>query len=246
MSKIFYNVLLSEHYFIIFERLRHKTHCMIKLIIVPFLLCATIYCNAQVTHVKPSKSQRDSLRNELEAMLANDQKYRWMIMYGELDEKKLAEYKQMDEAQKFKRMTDVQDGKVGITQAQKDSLWRLQSPIDSRNFITVMAITKRFGFPNKYIEPYKVSTMIQHSPQMMNDKIFNELMGEVDNGNLPGFEYANIYDTYRMGKHLPPLYYTEEAFDEVAGESKDVIPANIDETNKARKAIGLKPLKVAH
>jgi hypothetical protein len=157
-------------------------------------------------------------------MLANDQKYRWMIMYGELDEKKLAEYKQMDEAEKFKRMTDVQDGKVGITQAQKDSLWRLQSPIDSSNFITVMAITKRFGFPNKYIEPYKVTTMVAHSPEMMNDTIFKELMEEVEMGNLPGFEYANIYDNYRMGKHLPPLYCTEEAFDEATGESKDVIP----------------------
>ncbi len=163
-----------------------------------------------------------------------------MLMYGELDEKKLAAYRQMDDAAKFRRMSDVRSGKSGISQLQKDSLWRLQAVIDSSNFVKLMGIIDRFGFPNKYIEPYKVSTILLHaSPSVKTDTFFRFLMAEVADGNLPGIEYARIYDNYRYGQHLAPLYYADEV---VGKDGKPADPQNMEETNKARKAIGLKPL----
>lgn len=219
----------------------HLNRKNMKLIGIFFIsLCLSVHCHAQAPVKKLSRHQKDSLKKELETILINDQKYRWMLMYGEIDERKIAEYQQMGEAAKFKRMMQVQKNQIGISQLQKDSLWSLQNPIDSVNFVTVLAIIKQFGFPHRYIEPYKVSTIIMHaSPALKNDDFFKCLMAEVSKGNLPGIEYARIYDNYLYGQRRDPLYYV----DGVDDDGNPIIPKNKVETNKARVAIGLKPLK---
>ncbi len=209
------------------------------------LLLLCIHAFAQV-HPKLSKHEKDSLRNEIETMLANDQKYRWMIMYGELDEQKLADFKKMDEAAKWQRMKDVLKDKVGISKAQKDSLWKFQSQIDSINFLELSAIITKYGFPHKYIEEYKATSMLLHAdPQLTTDDFFNMLKGEVKCGNLSPMEYAGVYDRIQLDRKLPELYYVSDYYDTATGKSKPKTPIDLDKTNKAREEIGLEKYKAA-
>ena len=68
-------------------------HLIAAMILISVSVCASA---EQTKHAPLSRPQKDSLRNEIEVMDANDQKYRWMIMYGELDEQKINEIKKME------------------------------------------------------------------------------------------------------------------------------------------------------
>ena len=177
-------------------------------------------------------------------MLANDQKYRWEIQFGETDESKLAELRKMSEPDQFRRMKDVQDGKVGVSERVKDSLWQIQAVIDSANFIKMKGIIYTYGYPKKYIEAYKVSTIFLHaSPHWMTVDFFKALKEEVMNGNMPGLEYAEIYDRQQLDNKLPELYYVGKHFDRKTNTFAIARPRDIAATNQARAEIGLKKLK---
>ncbi|MFI5195454.1 MAG: hypothetical protein ACHQD8_00055 [Chitinophagales bacterium] len=195
-------------------------------------------------HIPLTKHLKDSLRKEVETMLVNDQKYRWMLMFGELDEKKLAEMRKLPEGDQWKRMKQVQDNKVGISEHQKDSLWQLQGAIDSVNFIKMSGIVRRYGFPKKYVEVYKASAIFLHSPvQFLTDDFFKVLMQEVKNNNMPGLEYATIYDKAQLNNKLPELYYVCEHYDPTTKTSHIRQPKDLEATNRAREEIGLKKIK---
>lgn len=212
---------------------------------VYILLFATITVSAQHTgHLRLTKALKDSLRNEIETMLANDQRYRRMIMYGETDETKLAAIIKQEANEQFKRMKDVSDNKAGISVHVKDSLWQLQSAIDSANFIKMSGIIYKYGFPKKYVAAYKVSAILLHSsPHFMTMDFFNILKEEVINGNMPGIEYATIYDKTRLNNKLPELYYVIEHFDPKTNTSVIGKPRDIEATNRAREEIGLKKIQ---
>ena len=210
------------------------------------MLCLCIRVFSQETPPKLSKHEKDSLHNEIETMLANDQKYRWMIMYGELDGQKLEAFKKMDEAAKWQRMTDVQKDKIGISKTQKDSLWQLQSQIDSVNFLKLSGIITKYGFPHKYVEEYKATSILLHAdPQLMTDNFFRMLIAEVKFGNLSPIGYAGVYDRVQLDRKLPELYYVSNYYDSTTGTSKPKPPLDLDKTNKAREEIGLGKYKAA-
>ena len=213
--------------------------------IICFISCYSINASAQnAAHTPLTKALKDSLRNKIETMLANDQKYRWMIMFGETDENKLAELRKRNEADQFKRMKDVRDNKVGISQYAKDSLWQLQGALDSANFIAMAGIIYKYGYPKKYIEAYKVSAIFLHaSIHLMTPDFFKTLKEEVLNGNMPGMEYATIYDKQQVNNKLPELYYVLEHFDTKTNTSAIGHPKDLEATNKAREEVGLKKLK---
>ena len=213
--------------------------------ISPILLFTTINTFAQnAKHVLLTKALKDSLKNEVEIMLANDQKYSWMIMFGETDDNKLAELRKTNEADQFKRMKDVRDNKVGISQSAKDSLWQLQGALDSANFIEMAGIMYKYGYPKKYIEAFKVSVIFLHaSLHLMTPDFFKKLKEEVLDGNMPAMEYATIYDKQQVNNKLPELYYVLEHFDTKTNTSAIGKPKDLEATNKAREEIGLKKLK---
>lgn len=213
------------------------------------LLCVCLlFCHFEsiaqhVARVKPTKVQKDSLKNELNSIIASDQQYRIMIAFGEMEETKLAEMQQMEINSKMKRMSDARSNKVGIPQFQKDSLWNLQNEIDSINFRKLSGIIYRFGFPNGYIDPIEVSTILLHTGALLTDDFFQMLMQEVKNRNLPGLEYATIYDRTQLERKLPELYYVIDHYDSVTKTFTFRKPLDFEATNKARKEIGLKKIR---
>lgn len=195
------------------------------------LLLLSLCSHAQRLVRKPSGFQKDSLKQEVDAMLTDDQKFRWMIMFGTLDDKEISVYKALDNSAKMKRITDARQNIVGISQTQKDSIGKLQAAIDSINFIKVYGIIKEFGFPYKYIPSYRITTILLHaSPRWTTPDFFSLLLDEVKAERLEAIEYARVYDRMQLEKKLDQLYF----------EYNPGTPKNIDETNRARKEIGLK------
>ena len=220
-------------------------HSSVKFLVLCIVLLMTCVCSfaQKQPHIKLAHHLQDSLRTELETMLAKDQQYRWMLMYGELDPQKLEEWKQKDEKAKWQRFRDVQKNKAGITQFQKDSIGKYQDENDSENMVKLTEIITRYGFPT-YIEAYKVTPILLHAPSsQLNGEYLKMLKDEVLLGNMPALEYAVLYDEIQYRLHLPELYYVNATFDETRGKGKIGIPANMDETNRARKEIGLKKFK---
>jgi hypothetical protein len=209
-----------------------------------FLLLLSLAAYAQQPARLPlTKAIKDSLKKEILDRGVEDQKYRWHLMFGELDPQKLAELRSQPADSQNRRMSNVMKGRVGISQAQKDSLWVYQGAIDSANFIRLSGIIKMYGFPKKYIDEWKVTTVLLHNTTLMSDDFFELLKEEVLAGNLSAKEYAGMHDRVRSDRHLPQLYCVSEQWDSVTKTVKIATPVDIEATNKARKEIGLKKWK---
>ncbi len=208
------------------------------------LLTATPSLAQGVKRTQLSKAEKERLTTELETLCANDQKYRWMLTFGELDEQKVQAFRKMDQKEQFTRMKAVQQNKAGISQSQKDSLWRLQAQIDSVNFTRVSEIISNYGYPQKWEDADNISTILLHSPlHMVDDRLFEMLLREVKEGNMPGMDYATMYDKIQIERKLPELYYVTEHFDAATKTFAIGKPADLAATNRARQEIGLKKIK---
>lgn len=202
-------------------------------------LAITISFAREVKRPKLTRNQKDSLKKEIKTMMAEDQKYRWMVMLGEMDSAKLASLRKMPEKDKWQRMKDVRMNRAGISRIQKDSLDDLQQQIDTANMHKIIAIINGFGFPT-YIEPWEVTTFFLHLPALLDDGHIKMLKDLTKKGKISADEFAAIYDRRQMDKNLPELYCVAPHLDTVTGKSAYPIPLNLDETNKARAEIGMK------
>ncbi|MBC7554012.1 MAG: hypothetical protein H7257_08535 [Taibaiella sp.] len=104
------------------------------IIVVLIALCPLGSFGRTTKQARLTNHVKDSLKIEIEQMLADDQKYRWMLEFGEVDSQKINAWKRVDDSAKFTRMKLVMDRKAGIAPAILDSLGDLQSIIDAANF----------------------------------------------------------------------------------------------------------------
>ncbi len=198
----------------------------------------TAFAASAQQHRPLNKARKDSIRHEITRMIADDQRYRWMIMFGELDDTRIAAMRQWDETAQWKRIKDAMKDRVGISRAQKDSLEQLQDRIDSANIVALTGIIRTYGYPKKYVQDGDVALMLLHTPlSLIDSNFFPMLMAEVKNGNMPGIEYAEVFDKIQLVRRQPELYFVMEHKD------KPTSPADLDATNNARKELGLPPLK---
>lgn len=188
---------------------------------------------------KMTKAVKDSIAGRIKLMMEADQQYRWMLMYGETNQQKLAELRALDGPAAMQRIKDVQAGKVGIAAAQKDSLWALQNAIDSANFEEIKGIINKYGYPYKFIADELVSTIIMHSSPRITDDFFKLLHKAAADGKMPGKEYALIYDRTMLERKQPELYYVIEHYDAKTRTAAPHKPIDEQATNRARAEIGL-------
>ena len=215
-----------------------------------FILCLLFSVQAAIAgaqttpHPKLTKALKDSLKTEIDAMMVADQKYRWMLQLGEMDDTKLQALKKMSDEDMGKRMRDVMHNKVGISAVQKDSLGQLQSIIDTVNFIKMTAIIYKFGYPKKYVSSYTPTTILGHAANgLVTADLFKVLREEVRNKNMPPYEYAELYDMVQLHNKQPELYYVIEHGNPKSNSSEIWKPKDLEATNKARREIGLKEIK---
>ncbi len=195
-------------------------------------------------HKHLTQQLKDSLKTEIERMLSEDQKYRWMLEYAEVDDKKIDSIKKLDDSCRLRVIYDVQKHHKFLPLRIVDSIEKLQEKIDSINLKKLSGIIKTYGFPHKYVPIYYGIIILNHvDVGLVTDEFIELLRQEVRCGNLTPIEFANFYDRLQLGKKLPELYYVLEHYNPITQKTELHTPKDIDATNKARADIGLKKIK---
>jgi hypothetical protein len=131
------------------------------------------------------------------------------------------------------------------------NLGKLQKTIDTLNFNRIVDFVMKNGYPTKKLlgeSNFKIEcvestalAVLLHNPHRLvkEDVYFNLFVNEVKKGNLRASEYADILDKYywaksKNKKNRSVLYGSQ--FGKPCIQTKEI-------TNKARKEIGLAPLK---
>lgn len=116
-----------------------------------------------------------------------------------------------------------------------------QKELDSINFYKLMAITKKFGYPDKNrigendcdVNPFLI---LLHNPERLNEKEnYDVFMSEYKKGNISGWELGQALDRYYVHYYKKSLYG-------IYGRDKPCIE-DIEIVNKNRRELGLKELK---
>jgi len=170
-------------------------------------------------------------------MSINDQKYRWELMLGELDEHKLDSLKKIAKPEFWTRVKKVRLHEVGFNKATYDSLWILQNTLDSINIEVFTKIIFDYGYPSLERTNSLVASII--SIHLIGKNQFVKFLPifqlELKKGNMPSSEFAQWYDRNQIDQGKKQLY----------GEYDVVYPCvdNLETTNKERGKIGLTALK---
>jgi hypothetical protein len=216
------------------------------------LSCNQKIASNKIVYKNLTETQRVMLVDSLSKMVENDQKYRRMISLGITDSVILRKDNEMRKKSVKEYMAYRKTIKSTITEAQKDSLWKLQYQLDFKNHNALVQIIKEYGYPSK--EQLKTNTdigyqILLHPPKEIEPKEYLNKMElilkpEIHSKRLEPFLYANFVDNI-LEKTLkqPQLYGTNTSFNvQTMSEGLPRIK-NIEETNKARKQIGLPKLK---
>lgn len=210
-----------------------------------YLLLINIACwinigNAQTPYNQDlvHQSVKDSIRNELDIMDQRDQQFRWQIMFGELNSNRLDSLQKLPDSIKIKIFRKMHTPAYGLTVVQFDSLNALQDALDKKNQQSICEIFEKYGWPGKKLVGNKAfipSIMMLHFPDSIKLKLYPQLIQEIRRGNIDAESVARMYDKYLIEKGRPQLYGTFE------GSAHAV--KNLNETNKARRRLGLNELK---
>jgi hypothetical protein len=118
-----------------------------------------------------------------------------------------------------------------------DSIWKLQSIIDSINQRKFVALTVQFGYPSlKRVGNETSMGLILHFT-LENDFIaLKDLFkAELDNGNMPPKHYAWWYDRCQRNMNKP-IYFGQYTNEKFCGDQLELY-------NQRRKEIGLEALE---
>ncbi|TCK69402.1 hypothetical protein DFQ05_0923 [Winogradskyella wandonensis] len=198
-----------------------------------------------------TEENRLMLIDSLTKMVEYDQSFRRMIALGTKDSAILKKDNEMREKPVEEYMAYRKTIISTISEAQKDSLWKLQHELDLKNHKAFVKLVEEYGYPSK--QRLKIKTdigfeILLHPPKEIKPKIYLKkmeklLMPEVKSKRLEPILYAQLVDNIRQ-KVLkqPQLYGTNKSFNiKTMSEGLPIIE-DIRETNKARKEIGLPEL----
>ncbi len=200
-------------------------------IIIIFLLSVEI-----IYGQKLDKISRRAVKQELDSISVSDQKYRWELMLGELNVRKLDSLKKIPKSAFWNRVQKVGRHEIGFSKFTSDSLWILQKHLDSINVERFTALIIKYGYPSyKRTGSYTSATISLH---LMGENNFIKFLpifkSELEKGNMPAGEYAQWYDRNQLIQNKKQLY----------GEYDVINPCveNLELTNIERKKIGLNQL----
>lgn len=195
-------------------------------------------------------SVREVLRIELREMMRADQSVRYMRMAGTfspceadsvrraLEDLPVADHIAQDRALRA-------EAAERLTEAEADQLLATQMAVDERNVARLREIIGLYGWPDPTriggdVKPF---LFLLHTAPDTLDAMLPALRVEVDAGRMPAQHYASSVDKSRKIRGLLQLYGTGGEFDP---QTQTVGPpriASVEETNAARREIGLPPLE---
>jgi len=210
-----------------------------KLILI-FTVLSLVQCT---TNRQLSKNDKKNVREQLANMLSSDQKYRMMLMYGEADKRKLDSILQLPFDVRLKILRRHNTPQYGLSKVLEDSLWKMQNKIDSVNAVQLKTIIARYGWPDeKRFGENKANIILIHAAAQKVKELHSFLLEEVKLKRLRPFTFATIWDRMLTHSNQKQLYGTIPTID-IDGKTLQPLIENVDSTNKARRLIGLRPIK---
>lgn len=184
-----------------------------------------------------NKKMQIHICKQLDTLLVMDQKYRSMIMYGELNKHKIDSIEKLPKDTFWEHVKQAREGEIGISKKAKDSLLVLQNSLDTLVMNKLEAIILKYGYPSYNRTRFlNTNIFVLHLIGELNFKRFYPLFNiELAKGNMPPEDYAMWYDRNQLGLNKKQLY----------GEYNSACPCveDLDVTNIARLKIGLRPLR---
>lgn len=211
---------------------------------IKYYLIAILWMTVQFAYSQVNKKIKSELKNEMEIMFMNDQKHRGQLMYGELSLIKLDSLQKLSDKDKYAIWFKLNTSDYGLTKVQADSLWALQSKIDSTNFQRLKEITLTYGWPGRWmIGNDNASIFLLHSSEKYKLDMFPILKSEINKKHIKPLEVAQMYDKMLLERKETQLYGTFSHANKTTGQDDPPLIEDIIKTNAARKDIGLKSLK---
>jgi hypothetical protein len=191
-----------------------------------------------VSAQKITQTERDSVKNLLDKMKETDQKYRWQLMFGELNSLKVDSFKSLPDSIRLIRIKLAMNNKIGFSKKIRDSIQSIQNSFDSINKSAFIKIVKQYGFPNyKKFRSETSNWITLHFVSKTDfDTFFTLFETELHKKNMPPKIFASWYDRCQVVIGKKQFY----------GEYNKTYPCveNLIETNQARIKIGLKRIKI--
>ncbi len=189
-----------------------------------------------------NNTDKELLKAQLQSMLKNDQKYRLLISYGTLRQETIDSIKNLsnDEQMKYKM-----GNKKKLAKNVSDSLWTIQNNIDLENILALENIVIKYGWPsdNRLGEKISAEVFLFHTPTTNVEALETLLLKEVKDKRMDPKLYGMFVDNMRLKHGKSQLYGTNIEFSSELMKEMPPTVDNIENTNNARREIGLNPLK---
>ena len=197
-----------------------------------------------------SNIERAVLSSQISQMMERDQQFRAYMTYETLDD---AEIEKLSGLEIGALMEAMKANRGKLSPAEKQLLNQLQAKNDRKNHEQLVAIIKKHGYPS----PKRLGTEVEDVfPLLLHPHVefaeietyLQEMMTllrpEVAAGRMEAMQYAIFVDNI-LGKILrrPQKYGTNQVFDTNTQSIGPPRIANLEETNRARREIGLPALK---
>jgi hypothetical protein len=190
-----------------------------------------------------SKVKKD-IQFQLNHMIETDQKYRIMLMYGEINQERLDSILKLPFEVRIKILSKQYTSEYNLSKSVSDSLWKLQNYIDSCNVKQLSVIIKQYGWPDENrFGKNDADVILLHANDQTIKEIQKLLLDEVNKKRLKPLLYANIWDKMLLGLGKKQIYGSIPSLNEETGKEEPPFIDNIDSTNVARQTIGLKKMK---
>ena len=199
--------------------------------------------------VPPDAETQAGLRAEIEAMLALDQRVRYMNTAGTFDSARADSIGRVLSALPLKANVALEDSLEAdaasrLSAAERDSLLHIQWRADLDNITRLREIVGAHGWPDRARigGSSDAFILLLHTHPDTLDAMLPALRREVAEGRMPPRQYAIGVDKSRKIRGLRQLYGTGPEFDPATGALAPPRVDDIEATNAARAAIGLAPL----
>lgn len=211
--------------------------------------------NAQSFNLKQEvgPSEVKMLREIAEQVSESDQRYRKYLSSGTLDDRILEKIDAIYDSLGLEASLQYEQSlNLSLEPQVRDSLWQLQHSLDFQNHLQLRGIFNTYGYlPEAILEDlhYVQMILLMHPPKDWDMRSYLKeytelLLPEVEEGRMKPKTFALFYDNIKC-KILkePQLYGTNQRY---SVKQNKVLPpeiVDINQTNSARVAIGLEPLK---
>jgi hypothetical protein len=183
-------------------------------------LNGTIYAYAAEPGKKATPAEIKNLRDELEKMMEEDQKFRARVMAAE--------------------------EKYGPNSKELADLWKEQTEIDNRLLKRVEEIIRQYGWPRKSLVGPEASLaaflIIQHADYEYQKKYFPLINDAKNQGEIDPRHVALLEDRILMREGKKQIYGSQLKRNEKTGKHEMWPVEDEENLDKRRAAIGLEPI----